>query len=317
MRALVTGATGFVGQYLVDALRSDGAEVFACCGPNDSAPGYLRVDVSDARTIGAALDAARPTVVFHLAAQTFVPEALRAPIETYEINALGAARVAAAVRGYAGPPPRILFTSSAEVYGAREPSEYPLRERLEPRPSNPYGASKAAAEAILLGEVCSLGLDAIVTRAFNHIGPGQNERFVVASLAAQLARIARGGPPQLYVGNLEAARDFLDVRDVVRAYVALARTGERGEIYNVCSGAAVTIRDLLGELIRIARVAVEVREDPARMRSADIPVLVGDAGKLRAQTGWERQIPLVRSLRDIFESARNGLSRSDVASLPI
>ena len=193
-------------------------------------------------------------------------------------------------------------------YGARDAGEYPLVETLGLRPSNPYGASKAAAEAILLGEASSFGLDVVITRAFNHIGPGQDERFVVASLAAQLAHIAAGGPPQLLVGNLEAARDFLDVRDVVAAYIALARDGERGEIYNVCSGRAVTIRDVLRELIAIARVPVEVREDAGRMRGADIPLSVGNPAKLRGRTGWEPKIPLVRSLRDIYEAERGAAS---------
>jgi len=304
MRALVTGASGFVGRYLCDALRGEGAEVFACGGPTDAAHGYMPIDLSDARTIASALDAARPTVIFHLAAQTFVPEALRAPLETYESNTIGTARLAEAVRGYAGSRPRLVFTSSAEVYGARDRSEYPLRETLDLRPNNPYGASKAAAEAMLLSESRSHGLDVVVTRAFNHIGPGQNQRFVVASLAAQLARIAAGEGQPLLVGNLQAARDFLDVRDVVAAYVGLARDGESGEIYNVCSGAAMTIRDVLGELIRIARVPVEVREDLARVRATDVPLSVGDPTKLKALTGWQPQIPLARSLRDVYEAAR-------------
>ena len=266
MRALVTGASGFAGRYLLDALRRDGAEVFGCGGPNDSSGEFFELDLNDAQTLVVALETFRPTVVFHLAAQTFVPESLRAPVETYEANALGTARLADAVRTYsAGPPPRILFASSAEVYGAREAGEYPLHERVDLRPRSPYGASKAAAEAILLGESRSFGTDVVIARAFNHIGPRQSERFVVASLAAQLARIAAGAPPQLYVGNLETARDFLDVRDVVSAYIALAREGERGEIYNVCSGRAVVIRDVLRELIAIARVPVEVREDPAEI----------------------------------------------------
>lgn len=306
MRALVTGATGFVGRYLVDALRRDGAEVFACSGPNDALSGYIPIDLSDPGTITAALEIAAPTVVFHLAAQTFVPDALRSPVETYEVNAIGTARIAEALRAYGPSRARLLFTSSAEVYGARDPIEYPLRETLGLRPGNPYGASKAAAEAIVLGETRSFGLDAIVTRAFNHIGPGQDDRFVVASLAAQLARIAAGEARQLLVGNLETARDFLDVRDVVGAYIALARAGESGEIYNVCSGAAVTIRDILGELIRIARVPVEVREDPARMRRADVALSVGDPQKLRAHTGWRPQIPLQRCLHDIYAAARAG-----------
>jgi len=226
VRALVTGASGFVGGYLVDALRRDSAEVLACGGPHDDRSDFFPIDLADAESLRAALEAARPNVIFHLAAQTFVPESLRSPIETFEINALGSARLAEAVRAYdADPTPRIVFASSAEVYGVRDPSEYPLHERLDLRPANPYGASKAAAEAFLLSGARSFGLDVVVARAFNHIGPNQSERFVAASLAAQLARIAGGGEPQMYVGSLSSARDFLDVRDVVEAYLALARRG--------------------------------------------------------------------------------------------
>jgi GDP-4-dehydro-6-deoxy-D-mannose reductase len=288
MRALVTGARGFVGPHLLDGLRSAGAQAYEC----------------DMQALELALESVKPTVVFHLAAQTFVPDALRAPLETYETNAMGTARLAQAVR-LCGlePAPRILFTSSAEIYGARNRSEYPLLESLAPRPANPYAASKAAAEAILLGESQSFGTDVVIARAFNHIGPGQKEHFVVASLAAQLARIAAGASPQLFVGNLEAARDFLDVRDVVAAYIELARHGERGEIYNVCSGAAVTIRDVLGELIRIAGVPVEVREDPQRLRRVETPLSVGSPEKLRLRTGWSPRISLLHALRDVYEAA--------------
>jgi GDP-4-dehydro-6-deoxy-D-mannose reductase len=311
MRALVTGARGFVGQYLIAALQREGAQVLGCGGPSDLDERYTLVDLGKIETLRDALEAFRPTVIFHLAAQTFVPDALRTPLETYEANAMGTARLAQAVRDYSGETrPRIVFTSSAEVYGAHDESEYPLRETADLRPSNPYGASKAAAEAFLLGESRSFGLDVVISRAFNHIGPGQDERFVVASLAAQLKRIADGGPPQLYVGNLATARDFLDVRDVVRAYIALALHGESGEIYNVCSGAAVTIRDVLRELIGIARVAVEVREDPGRMRAADIPLSVGSPDKLQARTGWKPEIPLLQSLRDIYKTGPR-----DVASV--
>jgi GDP-4-dehydro-6-deoxy-D-mannose reductase len=311
MRALVTGASGFVGRYLVDELRRSGAEILACGGPHDIASEYFRVDLGEIETMRAALERGRPTVIFHLAAQTFVPASLAAPMESYETNAMGSARLAAAIREYASKaaPPRLFFTSSAEVYGRRGRDELPLRENLDLRPVNPYAASKAAAEAFLLAEARSFGLDVVVARAFSHIGPGQDERFVVPSLAAQLARIAAGAPPQLLVGNLTAARDFLDVRDVVNAYIALARDGERGEIYNVCSGGAVTIRDILRELIAIAHVPVEVREDPARMRPADVPILVGSPEKLRERTGWQPQLTLVRSLRDVYAAARDSLIR--------
>ena len=173
------------------------------------------------------------------------------------------------------------------MYGAQPAELYPLRETTAPRPRNPYAASKVAAEALALAYAASYGVDAVVTRAFNHIGPGQDERFAVAAFAAQIARAAAGGERRVSVGNLDASRDVLDVRDVCAAYVALLEGGgTAGEIYNVCSGTATTMRELLRRLIEIARVPVEVREDPARMRPADVPVSVGSADKLRSATGW-------------------------------
>jgi GDP-4-dehydro-6-deoxy-D-mannose reductase len=310
MRALVTGATGFVGNYLIDALQSAGHEAFACGGPTDERA--MPVDIVDPSAVRAALDLARPHWVFHLAATTFVPESLAAPMKTYVTNVRGTAAVAQAIREYSNEtasPVRLLFTSSAEVYGAQPPQAYPLRETCAPSPANPYAASKAAAEMLLLGEARSFGLDVVIARAFNHIGPGQSDRFAVASFAKQLAAIASGGAPQLYVGNLDAKRDFLDVRDVVRAYIALAERGVAKEIYNVCSGVARSMRDALRELIITAHVPVEVRDDPERMRPADVPLSVGDATKLREATGWEPDIAFAASIRDIYRAAANTQAR--------
>ncbi|HEY8313217.1 MAG TPA: GDP-mannose 4,6-dehydratase [Candidatus Baltobacteraceae bacterium] len=303
MRALVTGASGFVGQYLTSALGEAGYDVHSAGGPHDD--GMPAIDLADVATMHAALELARPDVVFHLAAQTFVPDAIASPLATYDTNVLGTARLLDALRAYrnrTGVNPRLLFTSSAEVYGAQEPEAFPLTESLASHPANPYAASKAAAEAVVLAEVRSYGIDAVVTRAFNHIGPGQSERFVVPAFAKQLARIAAGGDPKLFVGNLNAQRDFLDVRDVVAAYVALASDGTAGAIYNVCSGTPVSIQSVLRELIFIARVPVEVREDPERMRPSDVPVFYGNNAALRAATNWSPRIPLRQSLRDIFQS---------------
>lgn len=307
MRALITGASGFVGRYLVDALRADDTEVFAAGGPHDD-DAYFAIDLLDVDTLHAAFDVAQPDVVFHLAAQAFVPRSVEAPQETYQINVIGTANVLAALRAFRDRSKRevrLLFVSSAEVYGIQPPDAMPLRESCAPNPTNPYAASKAAAEALVLGEVHSFGVDAVITRAFNHIGPGQSDRFVVPSFAAQLAAISRGADPVMLVGNLEPRRDFLDVRDVVEAYIGLARTGTRGEIYNVCSGSAISVREILGELIRIAHVPVEVRTDPARMRPADVPVLYGSNEKLRSSTGWSPRIPLRKTLQDVYHGFDN------------
>lgn len=295
MRALVTGAAGFVGTHLHSAMRARGDDVVSFDG-----------DIRDSEAVNAALTNERPSIVFHLAAQAFVPAAIADPDETYRTNVRGTANVLAAMRALAkaNAPARLLFVSSADVYGVQPPEVYPLREHTLPRPANPYAASKLAAEALVQGEVRAFGLDAVITRAFNHIGPGQSDRFATASFAKQLAEIAAGGEPVLRVGDLTAKRDFLDVRDVVQAYLLLADRGAAGEVYNVCSETAISMREVLGELIRIARVPVEVREDPSRMRPSDVPLMYGSNEKLRAATGWSPQTPLRRSLQDVYQDAQ-------------
>lgn len=304
MRAFVTGGNGFVGSHLVRALRERGDGAIVAGRARDGSKVDVELDLSDTENVRRALDASAPDVVFHLAAQAFVPASVRDPLATYETNILGTARLYEALRNATGVLPRVVFISSAEVYGARERSEYPLREDLAVHPATPYAASKAAAEAIALASCRSYGVPTVVARAFNHIGPGQDTRFAVPAFAAQLAAVAAGGPPVMHVGNLAAYRDFLDVRDVVLAYIALAERGESGETYNVCSGRPVTMQEVLRRLILTAHVAVEVREDAARMRPSDVPLSYGDPAKVQAATGWSPRYALDQSLRDVYEEAR-------------
>lgn len=304
MRALVTGATGFVGTHLIDTLRAAGAAAFACGGPQDGSA--LPLDLAERASMRAALDLAQPDVVFHLAAQTFVPDALASPEETYAANVMGTANVAAAIREYAtagSHMPRLIFASSAEAYGPQPADAFPLRESARLSPANPYAASKAAAEMLLLGESRAYGLDVVIARSFNLIGAGQSDRFVVSNFAHQLAAIAAGGKPVMYVGNLDARRDFLHVSDAARAYVLLAQRAECGEIYNMCSGIAHAIKDVLREMILAARVPVEIREDPQRMRPSDTPLFVGDNAKLRETTGWKQEVSLRAAVREMYEAA--------------
>ena len=305
MRAFVTGGNGFVGRYLAAELRARGHETVVAGHSPHGGAFDVALDLTDADAIAATLEAAGSEVVFHLAAQAFVPRATEHPIETYDINVMGTARLIEAVRrAPSGARPKIIFISSAEVYGSQAASELPLRETTLPIPLTPYAASKLAGEAIVLASSRTYGFDAIVTRAFNHIGPGQNERFAVAAFARRLAEIAAGGSPLLPVGNVETRRDFLDVRDVVRAYVDLAERGTAGEIYNVCSGVGTRMAEVLRQLVTAARVGVEIREDPALMRRVDVPVIYGDNTKLKNATGWEPTYSLARSLRDVYENAR-------------
>jgi GDP-4-dehydro-6-deoxy-D-mannose reductase len=314
VRVLVTGARGFVGGHLTAALRARGHEVVEA--DRAARDDVLELDVTDGLAVRAVFDLVRPDAVAHLAAQASVGESLEDPDGTFRVNAGGTLHVLNAARALTaeGARARVLVASSAEVYGAQPRASYPLRETAPALPRNPYAASKAAAEALALAYARSYGVDAVVTRAFNHIGPHQDEQFAVAAFALQIARVAAGLDRVVRVGNLEGSRDVLDVRDVCSAYVLLLEGGgEAGEVYNVCSGTATTMRDLLRRLIEIGRVPVEVREDAERMRPSDVPISVGDASKLREATGWTPRIPLGAALRAVYDDAceRVGKKQND------
>jgi GDP-4-dehydro-6-deoxy-D-mannose reductase len=250
------------------------------------------------------VEAARPQVVYHLAAVAFVPDATHDPLGTYDINVLGTARLVEALQTvFPQNPPRFIYASSAEVYGVHTPTEYPLSETQLPLPASQYAASKLGGEAVVLAASHAYSIPTVISRAFNHVGPGQDERFAVPAFAKGLAHIANGAEPILAVGNLEARRDFLDVRDVVTAYIALARDGVAGEIYNVCSGRAVSMAEVLRTLISVAHARVEVREMPELMRRSDTPLSVGDNAKLRSATGWQPRYSLAQTLSDVYAEA--------------
>jgi GDP-4-dehydro-6-deoxy-D-mannose reductase len=302
VRALITGGNGFVGRHLVKHLRDRGDEVIVAGHGDDLHEIDFPLELCDRLSVRGVVEQTQPEVVFHLAAQSSVPSAISDPINTYSVNILGTAYLCEALRQTFERYriPRLIFVSSGDVYGPRAAHEYPLDESLAPKPLNPYAASKAAGESVVLAEWKTYGIPAIVARAFNHLGPGQDERSATGTFAHQLARIAMRGESVLQVGDLKPERDFLDVRDGVAAYVALAERGTPGEIYNVCSGRPTKIEEVLRTLVNIAHVPVEIREDPKRMRPVDTPRSYGCNDKLRSATSWEPQHSLKDTLRDLY-----------------
>ncbi len=290
MRVLVTGSRGFVGPWLTAHLAACGDEVLVLAEDTD---------IRDEEGVRAALAAAEPEAVCHLAAQSSVRRSWEDPVGTTIVNAVGTLNLCTAAATLDGPP-RILLVSSSEVYGSVGPADQPISEDQPFAPVTPYAASKASAEMMALQAGLGSGLDVVRARAFNHTGPGQRTGFVVPDLASQVAKAARGELDRIATGNLEVSRDITDVRDVVRAYRLLLLRGEAGAAYNVCRGEAVLISELLRTLMKIAGTDIPVWVDPARARPADVPIQVGDPTRIRALTGWQPEIPLEKTLADVL-----------------
>jgi GDP-4-dehydro-6-deoxy-D-mannose reductase len=296
VRALVTGVSGFVGHHLVSHLRDEGDDVIGVDREDGS------VDILDRPSIDRALRDARPDVVYHLAGWSDVGGSWAAPVDTLRVNAEGTLNLLLACAD--AEVPRVIAVSSADIYGPVSEDELPLRETAELRPVSPYAASKVAADYIGLQAWLGRQQDVIRVRAFNHLGPGQSNKFVAPALAERVARNELEGGDEILVGNLTPRRDFTDVRDVVRAYRLLAVHGAAGEAYNVCSGRDVAIRDLAEQLVQLADRRMTLRTDPALERAVDVPVLRGDNTKLRESVGWEPAIALEQTLADLLDDMR-------------
>ncbi len=306
-RVLVTGASGFAGSHLVEALDTPGTTVVAWAHRGGHRPPagvqatWDAVDLLDSDAVHRALADARPDLVYHCAGAAQAGGAWDRIGQTFETNVRGTARLLSAIHSIV-PTARVVVTSSALVYA---PSTGLLRESSPLAPAGPYAVSKLAQEMLCLRAAAD-ALDLVVARPFNHIGPRQSAAFVASSVARQLALIEAGqAEPQLLVGNLEARRDLTDVRDTVRAYIQIAEHGDRHGIYNVCSGRAVVIRDLVQNLASRARVPVVLVSDPARYRPIDVPVVMGSAERLAARTGWEPRVPMGETLDDLLNWWRN------------
>lgn len=300
MIPLVTGATGFAGGHLLDRLTASGAEVHALAHaggqpqrPRDGVR-WSAVDLLDRPAVRRVLEQARPTVIYHLAGLADVNDAAKSPARALRLNALGTHMLLEACRETGGSC-RVVVTGSALVYAPRAGA---ISEDDPIAPANPYGVSKLAQELTAIAS----GLPVIVARPFNHAGPRQSPAYVSSAFAQQIARIEAGlSEPVLRVGNLESQRDITDVRDTVRAYQALAERGTPLRPYNVCCGRAYRMRDLLDTLVSMARVPVTIAVDPARLRPSDNPIVLGSHARLTAETGWQPEIPIERTLADLLE----------------
>ncbi len=311
MRVLITGITGFVGSHLAEFMLGLGAEVHGVIrwrSPLENIAGILprlalhEGELRDAYSVRKIIQEVRPERIFHLAAQSFVPASWHSPQDTIVSNAVGQLNIFEALVREGLEGTRIQIAGSSEEYGLVYEHETPIREDNPLRPLSPYAVSKITQDFMAYQYNQSFGLHAIRTRGFNHTGPRRGEVFVSSNFAKQLASIEAGRKePVIMVGNLDARRDFTDVRDMVRGYHLALEKGTPGEVYNLCSGRAWSIRAMLDILLSLSRAKVEVRVDPERLRPSDVPLLLGDATKIREATGWIPTIPFEQTMEDLLE----------------
>ena len=299
---LVTGAAGFVGSHLLELL-ADEAEIVGCLRPGTEplvhghGVRWVTAELQDQAEVTALVGAVRPRAVYHLAGSAHLGDSWNHTRETFEGNVLASHHLFEALRAHALTP-RVLVTGSATIY---TPLDRVITEDDPVLPTSPYGTSKLAQEMLARRAWEDDGLPTLLARSFNHVGPRQPPSFVASSIARQIALIEAGRmPPVLTMGNLEPKRDIMDVRDTVRAYRALMESGRPGVPYNVCSGAAVAIRELVDHFRSRARIPVAIEQDPARLRPNDVPLLVGDSTRLRTDTAWVRRIPLEQTVDDLL-----------------
>jgi GDP-4-dehydro-6-deoxy-D-mannose reductase len=335
-RVLITGITGFAGSHLSELLldkgeyeiygtarwrskldnlseiasqgrlnnlmeeSTDDAKIFQKSVKKDCV-NLLQCEIGDAVSVRRTITLTKPEFIFHLAAQSFVLSSWNDPAQTIKTNVIGQVNLLEAVR-LEGVNPRIQIAGSSEEYGLVYPNEVPIKETNPLRPLSPYAVSKVAQDRLGFQYCHSYGLEIVTTRGFNHTGPRRGEVFVTSSFCKQVAEIEAGKrEPVIMVGNLEAERDFSDVRDMVRAYLLAVEKGKPGEVYNVASGKSRKIGDVLDMILGLTQTEIKVEKDPKRMRPSDVPMLLGDASKFKALTGWKPEIRFEQTIKDLLD----------------
>ncbi len=312
LKVLITGVTGFAGSHLAELCIERGdVELFGTARWRSRMDNIEHIvdhmelydcDLKDAVAVRHCLAEVRPDYIFHLAAQSFVPTSWKAPVETMMTNVVGEINLFEAMRELKLFDTRIQLAGSSEEYGMVYEDEIPIKETNPLRPLSPYGVSKVAQDLLGYQYHQSYGLFIIRTRGFNHTGPRRGDVFVSSNFSRQIATIEKGKKePVIEVGNLEARRDFTDVRDTVRGYWLSLEKGEAGEVYNLGSGKDVTIRHMLDILLSMSDIDIEVRQDPSRMRPSDVEVLLADKTRFTSLTGWKAEIPLEKTLEDLLD----------------
>ena len=318
MKILITGITGFAGSHLAEFLLEKDIEVFGTYRPRSRMDNLspetmqkinlIECEIKDGSAVKQTLDSIRPDGIFHLAAQSFVPSSWISPADTFQNNIIGQLNILESMKELKLNDCRIQLAGSSEEYGMVYEDEVPIKEENPLRPLSPYGVSKVAQDLMGYQYCKSYGLGTIRTRAFNHTGPRRGDVFVSSNFAKQIASIEKGLiEPIIKVGNLEAKRDFTDVRDMVRGYWEILWKGEPGEVYNIASGRAVTIQTVLDILLSNSDVKIKVEVDPSRLRPSDVQILLGDYSRMNKLTGWEPTIPLEKTLKDLLNYWREKL----------
>lgn len=311
-KILVTGVNGFVGSHMADfILKENLGEVFGMV--RGKTPGYdnikniidkmqiINCELNDFFSVRKAIETSQPDIVFHIAGQAFVPSSWESPIETFNSNVMGSINLFEALRK-SGIDPKIQIACSSEEYGLVHENETPIKETNPLRPLSPYGVSKVAMDLLGWQYFKSYGMKIIRTRAFNHSGPRRGKEYVDSDWCRQVALIEKGKQkPEVFVGNLNAKRDFTHVKDIVRGYWLAATKATPGEVYNICSGKAYSMKQVIDLIFKQTSMKIKVTPDPKRIRPSDVELLLGDYSKFAKETGWAPQIPFEQALKETLD----------------